>query len=148
MKRKNKKILILLIISQLTVFCFAQEENEDYIRWMKEYEKAKAKLDTYEAVRAAGVASCLVSFALYMTNKEEVTERDFYGFAVTEKKPKTIYLISGAIGAGISLVGFALAGPAKGEVKALEMEGIKKGYITASIYPIEKGIAFSLKYSF
>jgi len=49
---------------------------------------------------------------------------------------------------GISVVGFVISQPAKSDVKMLEMEGKKKGYINVDIIPIRKGVVFSLKVSF
>jgi hypothetical protein len=144
----KRSFLFSLCLFVLCLPVLSQQQNEDYIRWMKEYEKAKARLETWQTIRAMGIGSAVLSFVLYATKKKEVSEYGAYGFLITKKEPNSLYLISGLVGTGISLIGFALAGPASGEVRALEKEGLKKGYITAALVPLRKGIAFSVNISF
>jgi len=146
----RKALALVLVICVLSPFSFGQEkeEEEDYLRWAREYEKAKSRLLTWSTIEIGGAAGFIGATALYfMTQKEEV---HYYGRGIgyTEKIKHEGYLIGALIGAGIGLIGFILAEPARGRVRALEIEGRKKGYMTVALVPIKKGFALSLSIAF
>jgi len=139
--RKIVSIIILLCI--VFSFSLAQQKNmknsDDYVQWLKQYENAKARLRTGNSLTYTALALASLSCILYFVD----TEQTLFG-----KEYKSEYQIAGLVAVGISVVGFVISQPAKSDVKMLEMEGKKKGYINVDIIPIRKGVVFSLKVSF
>lgn len=123
----KKYIFFLIVCLLLNLSLMAQEKDEDYLRWVKEYERTKARVRTWDTIQAAGGGMLILGTALYILDKEEVEKYGPYGLITTEEKHKTHHAIMGLAGAGIGLIGFILAEPARGDLRALEIEGEKKG---------------------
>jgi len=123
------------------------QNKEDYIQWQKQYQNAKARLRTGNTLSAMGSIIAVVGSILYVADKEEVINYDIWG-SYTEEKFKTNYLIGALAGSAIGLAGFLMAEPAKSDVRMLELEGAKKGYILANFKLIKGGCAVQLTYTF
>jgi hypothetical protein len=111
-------------------------DSEEYKSWRKKLIILKAKTQTGEAIQYIGLGITAVFSILYWADLEEDVSYSFGYYSTTTttkyiKKP--IYLIGSIGGAAISLIAFAVGLPAEKEYKLLELEGAKKGYITASM---------------
>ena len=144
----RKFVFFLITCLFLNIGLMAQEKDEDYIRWSAEYERAKARANTWNKLEMVGGISAIISTALYFFDQKEKENINMHGFIEIEKTRKTGYLIGAAAGLAIGITSFILAVPARGRVRALEIEGKERGLLTASIYPLKGGIALSLKFSF
>ena len=144
----RKFVIFLITCLFLNISFMAQEKDEDYIRWSGEYERAKARANTWTKLEMAGGISAIIFTALYLVDKQEKEYVSMHGFIDTEKTKKSGYLIGAAAGLAIGITSFILAKPARRRVSALEIEGKERGYLTASLYPLKGGIALSLKFSF
>ncbi len=89
-------------------------------------------------------ALAMVNGVAYLVDKETVS----YGDGISEEKGKPLYLIGAGAGFLMMIGGAIMAEPAKGEIKLLEEEGARLGYLTAGIAPLRGGIVISVRYCF
>ncbi len=115
-------------------------EKEAYSQWKREYERAKSRVNAGGYIMWGGFLVGVVSSTLYVLDYD-------YGFTF-EERGNPIYLIG--LGAGMVMVitGVVIAGRAKGEVKLLEEEGVRLGYLSAGFASIRGGFMISFKYCF
>ena len=124
-----------------------QEKTDDYYRWIRDHEKAKADLSSAQIVCGVGWGVTFLSAVLYFTDKREEEVGYFFG-PIYEEEYKVEYLFAMLGGGLITSVGQILSGNAKGNIRVLEEEGRDKGYLTAGIMPAAGGFVFSIAYRF
>lgn len=115
----------------------SQEINEDYITWKKKLELAKTKRSTGTLVSIIGSVISIVT-----TVAEQSDSNSNYDY------DRTPYIVAYGVSLVSTIAGLAISLPASKEVKQLELEGARKGYILASINTIPKGFSLSLAFSF
>jgi len=146
-----RKILLLLLVLSI-LFCFTdlksyqeQPKNDaDYYNWLGKYESAKSSLRTGELLSVLGGFTGTLGMVLYITRKTEEVEYGFLGLAHYKEKQDPTFLALGICGIAISVAGFIIDSQARTNVRSLELEGARKGYITARLIPIRKGLAINL----
>jgi len=116
--------------------------------WERAMAIARARESTADSLGWTGFGLSLLGWGLYFGNKEEVWEYDIWGIAHREEKPKIEYLITGIGGTALGLIGFIIGESAKNEIKVLEIERARKGYMSAWLSFLHNGFVIKLKYSF
>ncbi|GBC85969.1 hypothetical protein HRbin11_02436 [bacterium HR11] len=118
-----------------------------YIDWRQRLESARSTRRTLEAVGiASGAASLLFTVLTFADKSEEcVILLDFFA---CEEKAKTGYIVAGLVSAGVGLIASAAWYSADRRVKALELEGLRKGYPQAVIVPKRDGWMLALRWRF
>jgi hypothetical protein len=122
--------------------------DENYYTWNRELESAKSRLRTGTGISTVGAIAALLGSILYFVDQEEIFEYDILGYEYSLKKKKTAYLVAAGGGALFSILGFSISSPAKNDIRLLEMEGARKGYIHTSVAFLKKGMAFTINYTF
>jgi hypothetical protein len=129
----------------------ANSQDENLLAWDRKMKIAQSKKSTGDTLNWIGVGIATVGSFLYAFDKKEDVSYS-YGYytttTTTTRTGKSEYLIASIGGALVGLIGFAINSPANDEIKILELEGAKKGYIKAGLGPIKKGFAFQLEYVF
>jgi len=142
----RKPCLSLLIIGMFSCFLFCQDQvrGDDYYRWSRQHEKAKAKLETIKIIEDLGIGASFLGIMLYFVDTKKETV--FGGYTITEKVYKPMHLIVATVGAGIALTASFFKPTVKEEIKSLESEGVGKGYL--KIEPVLSSSTIGISISF
>jgi len=114
-----------------------------YVDWRQRLESARSTRRTLEAVSIAAGAASLLFTVLAFTDKSEEC-----GIFFCESKVKTGYLVGSIVSAGVGLIAGAAWYSADRRVKALELEGLRKGYPQAAIGRTRDGWRLALRWTF
>ena len=115
----------------------SQQMDEDFLTWRNKLELAKTKKRTGRTVFWIGFGVWAIAFL-----GEQYAYNNYYYY------DSTPYLVVYGISLGASIAGYIVSSPAAKEIKQLELEGARKGYILARISAIPKGFSIGLAFSF
>ena len=126
-----------------------EETDKGYISWKNDLARAKGKSSTGLILTIAGGLVFVPCMVLTFVHRETKYEYGYWGLVqFKKKKVQTSYLIGDAIGLVALISGIAIHLPAHGEVKRLENEGRRSGYIKAGLLPKYKAIGIQIGISF
>ena len=127
--------------------------DNEFFSWRKKLDSAKARKKIGDSLDKIGVAFSVLGGVLLFTDKKEEIDESYdqetgIQTTTTTYKGKSEYLLLSIGGAIVSIAGYIVSKPAKDEIRMLELEGAKKGYIQISLAPIRSGFAFQLTFLF